>query len=204
MALTKAEASLHDWTALASGTVAESSEIDCSDAYSLLIHIQAFLDSTTAHTGTEFLILGASADSGDEDWYEICRFVDLVDATPDEETIDDNPWATDDLTTAVTATGDFNVGLADGQLKWIAAEDGTLVNSELMLQTDAATDTSITVLDNKANSHANTVNLYSAAMSRAIPVGIEHYRIKIVINNNYDINGSSLNYRIRYIEVTGV
>lgn len=204
MALTKACSSITDWNALAQNTVEVTSVLDISDSYETTIHIQAFLDTETAHTGTEFIIQGSSATTGDEDWYDITRFVDLVAATNNEETIDDNPWATDDLTTAVTSTTGYTTGLADGVEQWIAVKDGTLANSELMLMSGAAANTTITVLDNKTNSHANTTNLYSTAISRGITIGIGHYRVRVVINNTYDINGSTLNYRVRAIKVTAL
>jgi hypothetical protein len=124
--------------------------------------------------------------------------------TAGEELIDDDPWATDDKTTLVTSTTGYTTGISDGPAQWIAAEDGTLTSSELMLMATAAANTSITVLDDKAASHANTVKLFSIAFSRGITIGIGHYRVRVIVNNTYDINGSTLNYRIRTTKTTAL
>lgn len=203
MALTKAVSSVVDWTAVAQNAVAKSSVVDFSTSYGGLLHIQAFLNTETQHTGTEFIVQGSSATSGDEDWYDIVRFVDLL-GTAVEEPIDDDPWAVADLTTLISLTAGYTSGLADGPLQWIGIESGTLVNSELMLMTAGVTNTSITVLDDKTNAHAVSEELSSIAMSRAIPIAIEHYRVRLIVNNTYDINGSTLNYRLRVIKLSGM
>ena len=55
-----------DWNACAQNTVEECTVITTSGNYYTSICIQAFLDSATPHTGTEFIIQASSADSGDE------------------------------------------------------------------------------------------------------------------------------------------
>lgn len=212
MALTKSAGSICDWTALASGTVAVAGQLDVSDKYETTVVIQAFVDAdNTANAGTEFLVQGRAASTDtNEDWYDICRFVDLVgtnqaislgeDVAVDEErvTVDENP------TTIIT------IGTSDGPLPWVGIEDGTLADSEMIMATDGDADEIWALLSNEAGSeyfeniHDTNDTANQIAFSRGVVIGIGHYRIRVVVNNNYDTNGPSINFRVRYVAVNGV
>jgi len=191
-----------DWTAVAQNTVAESGVITCSSNFLTTLHIQAFLDSTTAHTGTEFFVLVSSKDAGDEDWHEFGgRKVALI-GTANTEPITNNPLAATSTTCTVADTGG-NYETAP-MAHWIAIEDGTLVNSELVLQTAYVTDTSISWLDGTTNAHAQTTPLFDIADTWIVILPLGTNRAKLIINNTYDADGSTLNYKINDVEVTAL
>lgn len=201
-ALTKGVESVTDWNACAQNTVEEGTILDTSDHYATELTVQAFLDTTTAHTGTEFIIQVSSATSGDEDWHDYTKFVALID-TANSENITDNPLAASSTTINVANTGG---NYEDGPLgsTWIAIEDGTLIDSELILLTAFTLDTDITCLDGTTNAHVQNTTMYDVAVSRTITVGFPVNRVRIVVNNAFDTDGSTLNYRIRATSVTGI
>ena len=181
-----------DWTAVAQNAVAKSSVIDIKNGAS--ITLQAFLDTETAHTGTEFIVQTTKEDSGDEDWEDLVSFAALV-GTANAEPITNNPLAAG----STTITCDLTTGYTTGNavLPWRAIEDATPVNSELIRQKGYTSNTSITILDGTANAHAVNTNMYNIAISEliAIPVGVGRCA-RVVVNNTYDSDGSTLNYRV--------
>lgn len=194
--ITKAVSSITDWTAVAQNAVGESGAIDVSSKLEAQVHIQAFLDSTTAHTGTEFIIQVSSNSSGDEDWQDFTRFTGLV-GTANSEAITNNPLAAASTTITVASTAGL-YGTAP-MCHWIAIEDGTLVNSELIFQTGFTADTSITCLDGTTNGHVQNTLMYDIANVWTINLPIGAYRARVVVNNTYDADGSTLNYKVRLV-----
>ena len=214
MALTKSVSAICDWTALAQDTVVFAGSLDISLNYSTLVHIQAFLDvDNTAHTGTEFIIQGRSSTTDTlEDWYDITRFVGLVNTVQliqgneavavDEERVDlsENP------TTLIP------IGTADASLPWVGVEDAdALADSEMIVVRDTDADELVALrgtvgatVEYFENAHADTVAFSNVALSQCVVIGIEHYYIRVIVNNSYDVNGATLNFRIRAINVTGL
>jgi len=200
-ALTIDPEAMTDWTAVAQNTVAESATITCSAHYVTLLHLQAFADSNTAHTGTEFTVQLSSKDSGDEDWHYFARTTGLVD-TADMEPIDDDPLSAASTTITLSNTGG-NYETAP-MARWLAIEDGTLANSELVLNTGYTTDTSITILDGTTNEHAKSTLMSDVAMTWTIILPLGTNRARLIVNNTYDPDGSTLNYKVNAIEDTGL
>jgi hypothetical protein len=186
-----------DWTAVAQNTVVHSGELDCSLHAASHLAIQAFLDTTTAHTGTEFIVEVSSNTSGDEDWCEWCRFVGLI-GTAVKQDITNNPLAAAGTSVTIGATANFTVGLL------VALEDATLANSELVRITAVTTNTSVTLLDGVTNEHANTCDLYNLAMTQVIMLAPSVMRARVVVNNGYHAAGSTLNYKLRINKVTSL
>lgn len=201
MALTKAVEAITDWTAVAQAAVGESATADISACYEAALNIQAFLDTETAHTGTEFIVQTSSNTTGDEDWEDYARFVDLI-GTANKEDITNNPAAAGTTVFTVASTTGYTV--ADVAAPWRAIEDATLVNSELLLQVAVAANTSVTFQDGSTNEHANTADLYNIAFSRTIQLPFTASRARVIVNNNYDSNGSTLNYKVRMTKVTAL
>jgi hypothetical protein len=201
-ALTKGVENVTDWNACAQNTVEESTVLDTSDHYATEICVQAFLDTTTAHTGTEFIVQVSSNTTGDEDWHDYNKFVALID-TANSENSTGNPLAAGSTTVTVADTGG---NYEDGPIgsTWIAFENATLANSELVLLTGYTTDTNFTCLDGTANEHVQNTVLYDVAISRTVIIGFPVNRVRVVINNAYDDNGSTLNYRVRATSVTAI
>lgn len=190
-----------DWTAVAQNTVAESATIDCSAHYITYLYLQAFLDTTTAHTGTKFEIQVSSKDSGDEDWHYFGEFSGLV-GTANTENITNNPLAASSTTITVADTGGEYETPPMG--KWIAIEDSTLVNSELVFITGFTTDTNITILDGTTNAHVQNTPMYDIANTWTfiLPYGIN--RARLIVNNTIDVDGSTLNYKVNAVEGTAL
>jgi len=196
MAVTKAVEQVTDWTAVAQNTVGESSALDCSGHYATLLTIQATLDTTTAHTGTRFMIQVSSHATSDEDWHDYAEFVALV-GTALTDLIEDNPLAAGSTVIALTGHGLTALAL------WLFIEDSTLVDSELVFEVAQAAN-SITVLDGTTNAHAQNTAIFNIAISRSLILDIAVYRARVLVDNTYDADGSTLNYRVRASEVTGI
>lgn len=199
-AITITSSTVTDWTAVAAQATGESSVIDISSNYSTAVHIQAFLDSTTAHEGTGFRVQISGNSSGDEDWTDFAVFRALVD-TANSEAITNDPLSAGHGTAAnpITVADTGGEYETEPMGKWIAIEDGTLVNSELIWLTGYAADASITCQDGTTNEHAQNTVMYDIAISKTIviPMGAGS-RARVIVNNGVDMDGtaSSLNYRV--------
>jgi hypothetical protein len=194
---TKAVEAVTDWTAVAQNTVVASAIVDCLLHEASHLAIQAFLDTETAHTGTEFIVQVSSNTTGDEDWCEWTRFVGLI-ATANKEDITNNPLAAAGTSITVGSTTGYTVGLL------FAIKDATLVNSELCIATVITTNTSITILDGVTNEHANTADLYNTALTQIVMLGPSVMRARVVVSNSYDSDGSSMVYKLRCNKVTSL
>jgi len=197
MVMTKAVSAVTDWTAVAQNTVVESATLDCSSHYGTMLHIQAFLDNTTAHTGTRFIVQASSNTTGDEDWQDLTEFVALI-GTAVTDLIENNPLAQN--STAITLTGHAYTDFA----KWLAIEDGTLVDSELVFVKANADANTVDILDGTANAHAVNTAMFDVAVSKVVMIPPETYRVRLVVANNYDADGATLNYKLRASEITAI
>lgn len=195
-ALTKSSSSVDDWSSCAQDTINEGSTVDISDCYESVIHIQAGLDTTTAHTGTKFIIQVSANTSGDEDWQNFTEFVELV-GTATTDLIEDNPLSAG--STSLTLTG--HALTTEGV--WILIEDGTLANSELIF-VDSQSANAVVALDGTTNEHALNTAIFNIAFTKDILLPLGYQRVRVVIDNSYDADGSTLNYKIRITEVTGL
>lgn len=196
MAITKVIEGITDWTAVAQNTIGESGTLNCASHYATELHIQAGLDTTTAHTGTKFKIQVSSNTAGDEDWQDLTEFVELI-GTAATDLIENNPLAAG--STTITLTGHALTVLG----KWLLIEDGTLVNSELIFESAQAAN-SITILDGTTNAHAQNTAIFNVAMVKVIVLPMATNRARVLADNTYDADGSTLNYKVRATEVTAV
>ena len=196
MAATKTTASVDDWTAVAQNTIVEGTEIDVSSSYGSTLHIQAALDTTTAHTGTRFLVQTSGNTTGNEDWEDFVEFIGLI-GTAATDLIEDNPLAA--ASTAIALTGHALTVLG----KWLLIEDGTLVNSELVFEKSQTTN-EVVILDGATNEHALNTAIFNVAFSKPITIPIEFVRARLIIDNSYDADGSTLNVKCRVTKVTAV
>lgn len=206
MALAKDMTVAQDWNAVAQNTIEESGEADVSGDHVMALIIQAALDTTTAHTGTEFIIQVNPNGSDDEDWaIWPGGFVDLI-GTALTENLTNNPLAAGQsiLTMADTAGFETYGSGIDEIPGWRFIEDGTLVNSELIYQIAFVADTSISWSGVNKNSHVQNTPLYNIAVSKVVQLPMWAQRAKVIVNNAYDTDGSTLNYRVLVGEVTGV
>lgn len=188
--------SIQDWTAVAQNTIVKSAEYDLTNIRSSILNVQAGLDTTTAHTGTRFIVQGSSSVEGNADWHTITDFVALI-GTAATDAIEDAPLAAG--STAIKLTGHALTVLA----KWLFIKDGTLTNSEIVFES-AQTANEVVVLDGTENSHIATTAIWNVAMEQIVTLPFAIKRVRLVVDNSYDVNGSTLNYKLRISNVKGV
>ena len=201
--LTKSVVQIQDWTAVAQNGVGESAIYDNSANYSSALNIQAFLDSTAAHLGSEFLVQASANPTGNEDWQDLVRFLALVGTALDLTTTNNPaPVGTTVFTSGTVAAG-WEVSDLPSRIVGIKDID-VLADSELMLQTGYVLDTSITVQDGSTNAHAINSVIYSIAMTQNIALPTWVNRARVFVNNNYDNGGASLSYKVRASIITNL
>ena len=187
---------IQDWVAVAQNTIAKSTEYDLTNTLESVLHLQAALDTTTAHTGTKFIVQVSGSMSGNEDWQDHVEFVALI-GTAATDLIEDNPLAAG--STDITLTG--HALTVEGI--WLFIEDSTLINSELVFESSQTTN-EIVVLDGITNAHAQSTAIFNVAMVQNISIPVSANRLRIIVDNTYDDNGSTLNYKARISNVKGV
>lgn len=197
MAIAKSAEAITDWSAVAQNTIAVSGILDISGHYGTSLHIQAALDTTTAHTGTRFIILVSSNASGDEDWQELTEFVALV-GTAATDLIENDPLNATETSLTLTGHALTEEGI------WILIEDGTLINSELIFVASQTTN-AVVALKGVTNAHAVNTPVYNIAISKVITIPWNAgLRAMLIVDNSYDDNGSTLNYKVRAVKNTGI
>lgn len=199
--ITAAGQVITDWTAVAQNTIVHSIPFDISDDLEAQLLFQAFLDSETAHTGTRLIVEISWDLTGDEDWYELQGAErTILEGTANAELIDDNPLAPGATTITMSDTTGYTV---DGL--WRGIEDSTLADSELVRQKSETTNTNITILDGTTNQHENTDSIYSIAESVAIAILTPSVRrVRVVVDNTYDPDGSTLNFKLSITRATDI
>jgi hypothetical protein len=184
----KTDTVLNDWTAIAQNTVVASVVMDMSEKSKYIMNIHAALDSTTAHTGTRFIVQTSSVKEGDEDWYPIADFVAMI-GTAATDLIEDNPLAAGSTDIALTG----HALTVEGKLLFI--EDATLANSEVVLEA-SQTANEVVILDGTENAHALNTAVFNIVMSQSVALPSAAMRARLVVDNTYDDNGSTLNCRV--------
>jgi hypothetical protein len=192
----KAVEQVTDWTAVAQNIIGESATLDCSLHEKTLLCIQAFLDTTTAHTGTKFIVQISSNTSGDEDWHDYTEFVGLI-GTAATDLIEDNPLNAASTSIALTGHALTVRGI------WLAIEDATLANSELIFEVSSSAN-AVVILDGTTNSHALNTAVFNLVFSNVTLIDASVMRVRVLAVNSYDSDGSSLNFRIRVSKVTSM
>ena len=205
MAVTTVGAAVDVWAEIAQNAVREGTPADISGALEATLYVDAALSSTTAHTGTEILVQVSSAASGDADWHTIYAPVVLVGTAvkADFAATEAAGQTVLSVTDPVTANVDNNA-----KLKFI--EDATAANSEIVYQTANGGDAgdTVTVLDGITNAHADTADLWdvdsatvSAVAQRSFPLP-RACRVRVIYNNMYDADGSTVFTRARLATLT--
>jgi hypothetical protein len=187
---------VQDWTAVAQNTIKKSGEIDTHGMRSSIMHIQAALDTTTGHTGTRFIVQGSGSLKGNADWHTITDFVALI-GTAAADAIEDDPLVLG--STAIKLTGHGLTVLG----KWLFIKDGTLANSELVFES-AQTTNEVVILDETDSEHIATTAIWNVAMEQIVLLPFAMKRARLVVDNTYDNNGSTLNYSVRVSKASGV
>lgn len=192
----KSVKSIQDWSAVAQNTISKSEEYDLIDNINGILNLQAALDTTTAHTGTKFIVQISSSKSGNEDWQDFVEFVGLI-GTAATDLIEDDPLVAGSTDITLTTHALTVLG------KWLFIEDSTLINSELVMESEQ-TENAIVVLDETTNAHAVGTSIFNVAMVQNIAIPFATNRVRLIIDNTYDLNGSTLNYKLRLSTVRSV
>jgi len=192
--INKTNVQIQDWTAVAQNTIAKSATHNFANVRSAILNIQAALNTTTAHTGTKFIVQISSTASGDEDWQNYTEFIALI-GTAATDLIEDNPLAAG--STSITLTAHTLTALG----KWLLIEDCTLANSELVFES-AQTANAVTILDGTTNAHAVSTAMFNVAMTQNVTITSSVNRLRVLVDNTYDADGSTLNYKVRISVVT--
>ena len=118
------------WQEIAQNAVLESGSFDVSASQSSTLHIFCALSSTTAHTGTEIIVLGGSEAGVDGSWTTITRFIGPVGTAVSCAFAATEPAGetTIAITDPVTNNMDNN-----GKFKFV--ENTTAADSEIVFQT---------------------------------------------------------------------
>ena len=194
MSISKFPEVIQAWVQVAQNSVLLVGPGNVSGNHAFAIGVQAFLDTETAHAGTEFIIQGSLQESGFDNWNDYKRIypAGLV-GMANEEAITNNPLVKWDTSITVASTTGYT-GIIDVALPQRAIKDG--VNSEIVIQTAYTTNTNITILGGSAFSHVATTKMYSLAVTFIEPIPVEYLRVRVIINNKYDSDGSSLMARV--------
>ncbi len=212
------------WTSIALGAApVKSSEIDCSSAYATTIHVDVALAGTTAHLGTEIIVLGATGATTNNFWTPLTRVVVLNGLTATKSDCND--------ISAAEATTIFVTNPTTGNLnhigKFIFKHDtDTVTQSEMLYITACGPDTGagldkITVLALGDSNHgieyatATTTDIYTvdgagggganeACVSVPFTIPATWSRGLVIINNAYGATGSTVIARVRAPKLTGV
>ena len=188
--------SIQDWTAVAQNTIVKSAEYDLTNIRSSILNVQAGLDTTTAHTGTRFVVQISGSMTGNEDWQDHADFVGLI-GTAATDLIEDDPLAAGSTDIALTGHALTVEGI------WMLIEDATLINSELIMEASQTTNEVVT-LDETTNAHVVNTAIFNVAMVQNISIPFGANRVRLVVDNSYDVNGSTLNYKLQISNVKGV
>ncbi len=210
MALTKTTAEVDAWAEIAQAGIREGANTDVSDAYSSTLHIDCALSTTTAHTGTEIIVqVGTDTGDANDNWSDLSRFVGVTgtavllafDAT---EPIGETTIA---VTNPVTAN-------MDNDKKFKFVENTTAADCEIVYQTANSGDAgdTITIQDGLTHEQDITTSIIydiddanaEAVSQHQVDVPASADRIRVLYNNNFDPNGSTVFTRCRITKVTGI
>ena len=196
--VTKDGSVVTDWTAVAQNTVVHSDILALTDDLSAILLLQAFLDqAATAHTGTKIVVEISWETSGDEDWTELTERVVLI-GTAATDLIEDNPLSAGETDIALTGHALTVLG------KLLGIENGTLINSEIVREASQSAN-EVVLLDGTTNEHAQNTAIFNVAISEAIAsLEAAVRRVRVVVNNAHDPDGSTLNYRLMISRATDI
>ena len=214
-AITKTETTqAQEWVEIPGGAAADgtdiitTSDIDVSGAYSATLHIDCCISSTTAHTGTEIIVQIASEAGVDDAWTTWTQFVGPTGTAVDAD------FAAQEAAgqTVLSITNPVTENI-DNDGKFIFIEAATVANSQIAYQIasgDDAADT-ITINAGLTAQQETTSDVFSMDSATGSPVGMYAISIpasasqaRVIFNNNYDADGSTVHVRVRATLLTAL
>ena len=200
LTVTKAVEAVTDWTQVAQNTVAQSAILSCVGHSATLLHIQAALDTTTAHAaGTRFAIQVSSNTTGNEDWQDYTEFIGCA-GTALTDVIENNPLATGATSLTLTSVA---AGLVV-RGKWLFIKDGTIADSEMGIVASSSAN-ALVLLEGTTNQHALNTPVYGVTtMTKVILIDKSVYRLRLIVDNTIVAAGSTICYKLRATKVTSL
>jgi len=210
MALTKSTAEVDAWAEIAQTGLREGANTNVSDSYSAVLHIDVALSTTTAHTGTEIIVqIGTDTGDANDNWSDLVRFI-AVTGTAVLLAFD----ATEPIgETVIAVTNPVTANMDNGN-KFKFVENTVAADCEIVYQTGNsgyAGDT-ITIQDGLTHEQDVTTSIIydidnataEALSMHQIDIPATADRIRVLYNNNFDPDGSTVFTRCRITKLTGI
>jgi hypothetical protein len=125
-----------EWTSIALGSAVESSEINLTNVYEAMLHIDVAITGTTAHLGTEIIVQVRKEASVDE-WTQWARFIVLSGLTAFKTDLSDTAASGQKVIPIANPTA----GNLNHIMKHLFILDATVANCEIVFQTACGADT---------------------------------------------------------------
>lgn len=210
MALTKSTLEVDAWAEVVQAGVREGANQDVSDCYSATLHIDCALSSTTAHTGTEIIVqVGTDTSDADDNWSTLVRFVGVTGTAVSAAFA-----ATEPIGETVIAITDPVLNNMDNDKKFKFVENTVAADSEIVYQAANSGDAgdTITIQDGLTHEQDITTSIIydiddatsEAVSQHQIDIPMSADRVRVIYNNNYDPDGSTVFTRARLTKVTAV
>lgn len=210
MALTKSTAEIDAWAEVAQAGLREGVNTDVSGNYASTLHIDCALSSTTAHTGTEIIVqVGTDTGDADDNWSTLVRFIGPIGTA-----ISTALAATEPIAETVLAIDNPVTNNQDNDKKFKFIENTTQADSEIVYQVSNSADAGDTVTIQDGLTHEQDIttsimydidDVVDEAVSQwQVDIPISADRIRIIYNNNFDPDGSTVFARARITKVTAL
>lgn len=197
---TKTVASVDDWAQVNQNAVREGATTSIATGYAAILHIDVALSTATAHTGTKIEVQISSETSGDESWSTLTSFIG-----PTGTAVSLTPSGTEAAGQTVIETGATSGNYETDETRWVFFEDVVAVTaSELMLLVSHVSNVSITVQDGIANAKGTDDRVYSIAQRYVISLPFSTNRFRVIYDNTFDVDGSTVHTLCRVSQVTGI
>lgn len=210
MSAIKSPASVDVWAEIAQAGFREGAVVDLQGVYSAVLHIDVALSSTTAHDGTEIIVLiGTDTGDADDNWSILVRYT-AVTGTAVLLAL----AATEPVGETVIAVTDPVTANMDNDKKFKFIENTTPADSEIVYQISNSGDAGDTITLLKGLTHEQDIttsiiydidNAKSEALSmHQIDIPNSADRAQVYYNNNFDSGGSTVFVRCRVSKLTGI
>lgn len=210
MALSKSTAEVDAWAEIAQAGFRLGAEFNVADAYSATLFIAVALSSTTAHTGTKIIVqIGTDSGDADDNWTLLVEFIGVTGTAISTILAATEPVG--ETTLAITNPVTNNQD-NDGKRKFI--ENITPADSEIVYQSANSGDAgdTVTILVGLAHEQDITTSIMydiddaeaEAVSEHAIAIPPSADRVRVLYNNNFDPDGSTVFTQSRITKMTGV
>jgi hypothetical protein len=208
MALTKAGDVIDAWAEIAQNATREGAVVNVAAQYDALLEIDVALSSTTAHTGTEVIVQVSEEASGNGFWSTIQRFYGPVGTAVTAAIAATEPVGETVIATTNPTTQNVD---NDGKFKFI--EHATPANSEIVFTVSNTADAgdTITIMHGLANEQLNTSVWWDvdsatveAVRQYVVPIPFSCSRARVIYNNKFDADGSTVFTRCRLANVSAM